>query len=237
MHTDFSFLKAYLADRTPTECSDQLREWLREQCHEHGLLPVKHEVEAHFTFMLIESDTEWLHFSYTGHFLPLDTEKYQTLTQAVSTQFPVIDYRALDGQTYVLRHFQATKVAARYTANQNGFDSRAEADPWQPVFAEWQGLLARGITAEDFHRLLPSPHYPGAPVEKKELDYFDLPEHFITLFGWHPDLNYACVEFPQDGPDGRGDFYEPEAGDYTDQERHLRIYIRHYAHPAPGNDY
>lgn len=237
MHTNFSFLKAYLADRNPAECSDQLREWLDEQCRDNGLLPVANEAEAHFTYLLIESGNKWLHFSYTGHYLPLDTTKYETLTQAVSTQFPLIDCRALDGQTYVLRYFKDTKVLARYTANQNGFDSPAEAAPWQPLFAQWQELVSRGIKAKDFHRLLPSPSHPGTPIPKEELDYFDLPEHFATIFGWHPDLNYACVEFPHDGPDGRGDFYEPEAEDYTDQERNLRIYIRHYAHPNPGNDY
>lgn len=239
METDFSFQKLYLGDLPSAESAQQLIQRLDERCRENGLLPVDEETTSHFTYLLIESDTNWLHFASMGHFLPQTAYDYATVIQLLSDDFHLIDFKGKDGGPYVIRRYTKRIVSARYATygDEGIYESRADAEPWFPVFTNWQGLLQPEITAEEFHALLPAPVYPGAPEPETEVDFFDLPEHFNRLFGWHRELNYAAVEFRPDGPDGRGDFYESEAGDYTDQQRGLRIFIRHYAHPDAGNKY
>lgn len=239
MQTDFSFQKLYLADKKPAQSAHQLINWLDEKCVENGLQPVPEEAAAHFTYLLIESESNWLHFSSTGHFLPQSSEVYSSMVQLLSDDHHLVDIQIRDGGPYILRRFDQQKVVGRYAVygDDGRYESIEAAEPWNPVYAAWQGLLAPGITSDQFYRLLPPPQHVDSPTPIVAIDYFDLPEHFNLLFGWHRELNYAAVAFRPDGPDGRGDFYESEAGDYVDQERDLRIYVRHYAHPDGDNKY
>lgn len=236
MHTDFSFQKIYHRNLLSASAAKEVLEWADQMCLTNGLTPVETEGGAHFSLMLIEGGTPWLHFSGRGHFSPHSSANYATVTQLLSERYPVLDFQGRDGGPYVLRRFDDREVTARYAVygDTGRFDSVAAAELWNPVFAPWEEVLAPGLSAEQFYQLLPAPRHPESPVPTVMTDYFDLPEHFNTLFGWHRELNYACIEFAPDGPNGRGDFYEPEAGDYVDKDRDLRIYVRHYVHPE-GN--
>lgn len=239
MTTDYSFLKIYHGDRQPAAAANKLLAWLDEAAASQGLRSVEGEQGAHFSVMLIEGETAWLHLDTMGHFLPQSSTTYATVPQLLSLEHSVVDFRGSDGGPYVLRRFSNKKVTARYAVygNDGRFESLAAAEPWNPVFADWEGLLSPDVDANDFYRLLPPPRHPDTPTPTVMTDYFDLPEHFNKLFGWYGELNYACIEFPPDGPLGRGDFYEPESGDYVDRERDLRIYVRHYMHPQGNRDH
>ena len=232
MITDYSFAKIYAGNAREQTAKDLLQ-WLEARCEKHGLLPLPSEQGAHCSVMLISDKTRWLHFSSLGHFLPESTHHYKPFTHLLSQKHPVIGYQGRDGGPYILRRFAAGKVTARYAIFEEGrhFDSEATAMPWNPVREDWQDLLDDAVTEEDFYRLLPSAQHPDAPKPTYSYDLFDLPEHFNRLFGWNPELNYASIEFYPDGPEGRGDFYEAQSGDYVDQERGLSIFVRHYAHP------
>ena len=234
MDPAFSFVKLYVGDEPPVEAAKALLTWFGQHCTTHGLLPVSHEDAAQFSLLLIVGESRWLHCDFRGHFLPENGDQYATIVQLLSRNYPTVNYRATDGGPYVLRRFDGEKVTARYAVygDAGHYESRAAADPWKPVYAAWQGIMALDVQADEFYRLLPAPRYPGA-TESEEIDYFDLPEHFNRIFGWNRELNYACIEFSPDGPDGRGDFYEPEAGDYVDKERSLKIYVRHYGPSEP----
>lgn len=239
MTTDYSFLKIHNSGQDAGVAATRLLSWFDEAASGSGLVPLETEEGAHFSVLLIEGGGAWLHLDTMGHFLPQSGGDYASVSQLVSQIHPVVSFRGSDGGPYVVRRFSGKQVTGRYAVygDENRFDSTETAAPWNPVFADWQDLLAPGIDADTFYRLLPAPRHPETPTPAVMTDYFDLPEHFNKLFGWNRELNYACIEFPPDGPDGRGDFYEPEAGDYTDKERGLRIYVRHYAHPAGNGDH
>lgn len=238
MTTDFSFAKIY-AGNAGEQAPLKVLDWLDQQCKENGLEPIPSEEGAHCSVLLIASPTKWLHFSSLGHFLPEVTNHYKPFTHLLSQQYPVVGYWGRDGGPYILRRFTAGKVTARYAIYEAGrhYNSIPEAEPWNPVLEDWKDLLADDNAVEEFYKLLPPPQHPDSPTPTFSFDLFDLPEHFNRLFGWSPELNYASIEFLPDGPEGRGDFYEPRSGDYVDTERNLRIFVRHYAHPEATTGY
>lgn len=238
MITDFSFSKLYVGT-TGREASAKVLQWIDSRAAQHGLLPVDNENDAHFSILLIASNSKWLHLSSLGHFLPEATDIYQPIAHLLSQEYPVVAFRGRDGGPYILRRFTEGKVTARYAVYEAGrrYPSLESAALWNPIRDDWEDLLADENAVADFYKLLPPPQHPDTPTPTVAFDLFDLPEHFNRLFGWNPELNYAAIEFLPDGPGGRGDFYEEKSGDYLDTVRGLRIFVRHYAHPTAATGY
>lgn len=233
MITDFSFTKLYAGDATHAAATSVLQ-WLDDQCSTHGLQPVQNEKTSHFSVLMIVGAGKWLHLDTLGHFLPEATKEYKPLTHLLSEKYPVVSFRGRDGGPYILRRITDGNITARYAVYEAGrrYPTPESAALWNPVLEDWQDLLASDNAAANFYQLLPPPQHPDTPTPTAAFDRFDLPEHFNQLFGWNPELNYASIEFLPDGPKGRGDFYEANTGDYVDEERKLKVFVRHYAHPT-----
>lgn len=255
MGSDYGFTKIWVGKSNTKAARSQILDLFDHHSRSKGLLPVgREDAGAHFTFMLVDAGTGWLHFDSAGHYAN-HYERFQpehNLRALLSQSFPVISFFCSDGASYGIQHWQKGQVIARYRSSffmdRKTFNDPEAAQKWYPVFQDWQALLPSNITEADFLETLPAPiHASTIPDQPKYKPYDHYPQNFARLFGWEPGLNGACVEFNPEGNSGRGGFYHLEAGDYTvvteaDEYEGISsitvtVNARHYAHPNPGKVY
>ncbi|WP_157472367.1 hypothetical protein [Neolewinella persica] len=212
----------------------------------HDMAPVEREDEgAHFTFLMADADTGWLHFDSLGHYASWDRSRNENLlTAALSRLFPIIRYYCSDDAAYTIERWKDGKVLSKYRSAAEGpnlYDHPEKAKEWDPLFAGWKDLLSAGINEKEFLKSLPKLRHkdtPGPPVYQT---YNHFPTTFARLFGWEKELNGTCIAFNPEGMPGRGYLSKVIAGDYTDTFEDnggkVIIHARHYAHPNPGKNY
>lgn len=234
---DFNFTKFFLGrGADPAMQATSLLRFLTARASENGLQPVDNAMEAHFVTMIIRSDTDWLHFDFKGHYLPMDTPDYEPVVPDMSHWKDSVTCWVKEPERYTLRRYHKGDLTAAYANLNYGnhYDSRAAAQDWKPIYEDWQPVLAEEITPASFQSLFPAPQLPGeAPTEVPVIPPKALPDNFAIAFGWDPALNRCAVNLPvNEGPG-----YRSAAGDYRDAASGTVTYVRCFAHPKPGDMY
>jgi len=240
MGSDYAYSKIYIR-KAPQEAKKNLLDWLDEKASANGLQPVHTEKEAHFGFMVITSrKINWLHFSEAGHFLPFRERRQFPLPELISSEWSIVHLSVDDDAAHHLRRIEQTEVVAQYKnykASVDVFENAAAAEPYNPVFESWEDLLATGITSQQFYQSLPPPKHKDTPTPTFSFPSANLMEQLQILFGWNPELKRAAMMLYDEGNPGRGDFYDPQAGDCEEEESGTITSIRYYAHPNGGEQY
>ncbi|MEM9931140.1 MAG: hypothetical protein AAF840_15080 [Bacteroidota bacterium] len=261
MGSDYGFTKLWVGKGKTAAARKHILDLFDEKAKSHHLQPIARENEgAHFTLLLLDAGSGWLHFDWLGHYVSYyDSRQPQhSLHALLSHHYPTIAYFCSDDAKYGIRRWHKGEVIAKYTSsfflNQQLFNDEEAAKAWFPVYSDWQDLLAPDITEEVFTQTLPRPYTKAtAPPLGTPRKYVQFPDPFNKLFGWEPALGWACIAFNPEGNPGRGDYYQIEAGDYVrnspdpdgfnedyddeDPPIDVIVHARHYAHPNPGTTY
>lgn len=234
---DFNFTKFFLGrGADPANHTASLLKFLTKRASENGLQPVEHATEAHFVAMVIQSDTDWLHFDAKGHYLPLDSADYEPVVPSMSHWKDSVTCWVKEPERYTLRRYHNGGLSAAYANLNYGnhFDSRAAAHDWRPVYEDWKAVLQDDVDKASFKKLFPAPQLPGdASSTANVVPPEALPNNFVTAFGWDPALNRCAINLlTEEGPG-----YRSQTGDYRDDASGTVTYIRCFAHPEPGDLY